>query len=104
MMTDDEVAKLSKALIKEGKVIEVGWVSTMLVSAPEDTPAHIIASMRASFFSGAKYMLDAMVIAQDPRVSDGTVDKLVADLKKELQEFEGAMALMAAQIRNETPH
>ena len=93
MMTREQAVRQAKELFDGGEIIEAGWVSMMLSRAPAGAPPDIVENLRAVFFLGAKYMLEAMVLTQVSSVSEETLTKFVDNLRVEIEKFEVAETL-----------
>lgn len=101
-MTREQAVRQAKEHFDNGDIIEAGWVSMMLARAPASTPTDIVENMRAVFFLGAKYMLEAMVLTQCSAVSDETLTKFVDNIRVELERFEAAQTMK--RKGNDTEH
>ena len=61
MMTKDEAERLAKELFLDGRVIEAGWVSSVLLAAPDDIDPDELFQIKCAFFSGVRYMLTLLL-------------------------------------------
>jgi hypothetical protein len=66
--TDREAVlrELSQRLVREGKLIEAGWISLRLVAIPADAPELQIEEMRNAFFAGAQHLFASILSVLDP--------------------------------------
>ena len=95
-MTKDQVKKEAQHQLEKGNLIEAGWISNVLAAAPpEATPDELFVS-HSSFFFGARYMLDTMVAMQSESVPQHVLEKVVDNLRKELDNFGKALEGEAA--------
>ena len=85
MMTDDEAQLQASTRAREGKLVEAGWIMTVLKGVPDDLPEAELVVLRSTFFTGAQHMLAVMAGAE--RRNDIDTQKLVDDLRAELGQF-----------------
>ena len=65
-MADKEFLRnLHRDLVKNGKLIEAGWVSLRLMAIPEDAPPIQLDEMRNAFFAGAQHLFSSMITIMD---------------------------------------
>lgn len=77
MADKDHLARLSRDLTAQGKLIESGWVGMRLACDLHDAPADQLREMRMAFFAGAQHLFASiMVIMDDDR------EPTAADLKR----------------------
>jgi hypothetical protein len=84
MLTQEEARARASEFIRDGKMIEAGWIVGLLKDAPEGTTKAQLDVMRMSFFCGAQHMLTLMLTAQNAGVDDGVIRQLVSDINEEL--------------------
>ena len=61
MMTKDEAERLAREAFYDGRVIEAGWISSVLLAAPDDIDPDELFQIKCAFFSGVRYMLTLML-------------------------------------------
>lgn len=71
--------RLNDALLKQGLLIEAGWVALRLAAVPADAPAVQLEEMRMAFFAGAQHLFGSLMTLFDP---DGDEVPTEADLER----------------------
>ena len=61
MMTEQEVVERVRELMEESRVLEAGFVVSMLRHKPTETSAYTTNLARGAFFAGAHFVLDSIV-------------------------------------------
>ena len=85
MMTDQEVVERVRDLMAESRVLEAGFVLSMLCHKPTETDAGAADLAREAFFAGAHFVLDSIVrpvITGD--LDEVTVSRLLGMMLKEI--------------------
>jgi len=97
MLTQEEANARASEFVQDGKMIEAGWIATLLKDAPEGTTQPQLDVMRMSFFCGARHMLTLMLTAQNAGVDDEVIKQLVSDINRELAAWVVAIKKQASK-------
>jgi hypothetical protein len=85
MMSEEETILRAQQLIREGRIIEAGFVSTMLPNAPDDAGEHALRMVRLAYFYGAKNMMQVLSAVSQER--EATIETLMDQVQRELTTF-----------------
>jgi len=88
MMTEEETARRAQDLVTRNRLVEAGFVMMMLCRATDGTTAEDIASVRNTFFMGAKYMFEVLHIKLP---GEDAIEDLLDNLLAEFKKFEDSM-------------
>lgn len=66
MADKDFLKRFEKELIKEGKLIEAGWIGLRLAAIPLDASKDQLDDMRTAFFAGAQHLFGSIMHVLDP--------------------------------------
>ena len=82
MMTKEETILRAKQAIREGRVIEAGFIAAMLPNAPDTLSEPALKMVRLAFFHGAMCMMQTLnkVSEQSETVIDGMMNQLQFEL------------------------
>jgi hypothetical protein len=91
------LSDLAVKMADEGKLIELGWVSLLLLAVPADAPPVQIREMRNAFMAGAQHLFASITGILDPEdePTDADLrrmDLIAAELEAFRQEVEAAIA------------
>jgi hypothetical protein len=85
MMTEQEVAARVRELMAESRMLEAGFVLSMLCRKPAAAGADVTDLVRGAFFAGAYFILDSIVRPLvNGDIDDESVIRLLAMMLKEL--------------------
>ena len=65
-MSDDNVTKLTKLLVDQGKLIEAGWVTYLHKVMPKGAGSVQIEETRRAFFAGAQHLFGSIMSMLEP--------------------------------------
>jgi hypothetical protein len=85
MMSEEETILRAQQLIREGRIVEAGFVSTMLPNAPDDTSEYALRMVRLAYFYGAKNMMQVLAAVSQER--ENTIEALMDQVQRELTTF-----------------
>ena len=80
--------ELMKRFTADGKLIEAGWQSMLLLVVPKDAPPVQVSEMRKAFFMGAQHLYAALmsIMDEDAEPTDADMDKMTL-IHNELEAF-----------------
>lgn len=85
---DEMIAKVTRKLMDEGKLIEAGWTSLRIMSISSGASELQLDEMRNAFFAGAQHLFGSIMGGLDPGVEPTEADEHRLDLiAKELSDF-----------------
>jgi hypothetical protein len=80
--------ELMKRFTAEGRLIEAGWRSMLLLVLPPDAPAVQVSEMRKAFFMGAQHLYAALMCIMDADAEPTDEDmKKIELIHNELEAF-----------------
>lgn len=80
--------KLERQLVKDGLLIEAGWVSLRHLTLPENVSTEQLDDMRDSFFAGAQHVFGTIMSLLDEGEDATAADLIRLDqINDELQRF-----------------
>lgn len=82
-LTTEEMAEKIADAYHEGRLIEAGWIISIVSSLDEDMPEEYAASLRDAFFMGVRYLMH--IIQNPPPV--GSQKHIRDAIVRELNEF-----------------
>ena len=83
MLTREEAERLAREAFYDGRVIEAGWIGSVLLAAPDDIDPDELFQVKCAFFSGVRYMLTLML--NPPGRSKAEQAKIMAIIMKNMR-------------------
>jgi hypothetical protein len=102
MMSEKETMLRAKQAVRERRILEAGWITTMLKAAPDSLREAEMIVVRLAFFRGAQCLLDVLKMAGDTKDED-VVTAMMNGIEKELREFFKEQKRMRDQILKPRP-
>ena len=85
MMTKEETLLRAKQAIHDGRILEAGFIATMLPNAPDEVSENQLRMVRLSFFHGAKCMMEALAnVSKQP---EERIEAMMQIVQKEMAAF-----------------
>jgi hypothetical protein len=85
---EELVREVTEKLIKEGKLIEAGFVALKMIAIDKNASAAQISDMRIAFFSGVHHVFSSIMMTLDEGAEPTEADlKHVEMIHKELDKF-----------------
>jgi len=80
--------RLSKQLVRDGKLIEAGWIGLRIAAIPAAAPKVQLEEMRTAFFAGAQHLFSSIMTILDPgeEPTQADMDRLTL-IQTELDRF-----------------
>jgi hypothetical protein len=98
MIDREELRKLERRLVDEGKLVEAGWIGMRIAAVPPDAGQLQLDEMRMAFFAGAQHLFGSIMVILDderePTDADLRRMSLISDeLDRFIKEFEAKHGL-----------
>lgn len=98
--THADIEALTRHLMDEGKIIEVGFAGFSLAAIPTNAPTVQLGEMRNAFFAGAMHLFSSIITGLDPEheVTDAD-ERRMENINAELNAFGDELRLRVARAR-----
>jgi len=106
MMSEREAVQRAKNAVKDRRIMEAAWITTILKHTPENMTENATRMVRFAFFRGAQCLLDVLKLAGE-KADEETINAMLDSVAKELTVFFKEQKRVRKQVLKDTsglPH